>query len=214
MVKTRPTGPMDVVVIGAGPAGVLAALRAAELGARTTLVTRDDFGGMAAGDGPVPVRTLAYAARLFRGVKDLARYGITVSAPELDYGRLLARTKDVVEDVRAHSAFREHIDRLGVTLHERTGNARFADPHTIETESGLSLPADRVILCAGGKSRRLSVPGAEFTHYPQRCVEPETSSRFHDRRRRRNDRRAGRFDLSDLRLTRESLSDRAAHSPE
>ena len=130
---------MNVVVIGAGPAGVMAAVRAAELGARTTLVTCDEFGGMAAGDGPVPVRTLAYAARLFRGATDLGRYGITVGAPVLDYGRLLARTKEVVENVREHSAFREHIDRLGVTLHERTGKARFADLHTIETESGLTL---------------------------------------------------------------------------
>ena len=160
----RSNSSMNVVVIGAGPAGVLAALRAAELGAETTLVTRDEFGGMAAGDGPVPVRTLAYAARLFRGVKDLGRYGITAGAPELDYERLLLRAKEVVEDVRAHSAFREHIDRLGVTLHERAGTARFVDPHTIETESGLRLPADKVILCAGGKSRRLPVPGAEFTH--------------------------------------------------
>ena len=55
------------------------------------------------------------------------------------------------------------IDRLGVTLHERTGLARFVDPHTIETESGLRLHADRVILCAGGVSRRLTVPGAELT---------------------------------------------------
>ena len=77
MVTTRSADSLNVVVIGAGPAGVLAALRAAELGARTTLVTRDDLGGMAAADGPVPVRTLAYAARLFRGAMDLGRYGIT-----------------------------------------------------------------------------------------------------------------------------------------
>ena len=48
----------DVLVIGAGPAGVLAALRAADLGAQTALVTSGAFGGMAANDGPVPVRTL------------------------------------------------------------------------------------------------------------------------------------------------------------
>ena len=51
----------EIIVIGAGPAGVVAARRAAELGARTTLITRNEFGGMAANDGPVPVRTLAQA---------------------------------------------------------------------------------------------------------------------------------------------------------
>ena len=154
---------MDVVVVGAGPAGVLAAARAAELGARTVLVTRDEFGGMAANDGPVPVRTLAHAARLLRDARQLGQYGIAVGEPVLEYPRLLARVREVVEDVRRHSALREHIDRLGVTLHERAGTARFVDPHTIETESRLRLQADRIILCAGGLSRRLSVPGAEFT---------------------------------------------------
>jgi len=54
--------PIDVVVIGAGPAGVFAACRAADLGAKTALVTRNEFGGMAAHDGPVPVRTLEVTA--------------------------------------------------------------------------------------------------------------------------------------------------------
>jgi dihydrolipoamide dehydrogenase len=67
----------DIIVIGAGPAGVLAALRAAELGARTELVTSGEFGGMAANDGPVPVRALAYAARLIRDARQLPQYGIT-----------------------------------------------------------------------------------------------------------------------------------------
>ena len=50
-----------------------------------------------------------------------------------------------------------------MTVHERAGTARFVDPHTIETESGLRLQADKIILCAGGASRRLSVPGFELT---------------------------------------------------
>ncbi len=56
----------DVIVIGAGPAGVFAVYRATDLGANTTLIARDEFGGMAANDGPVPVRTLAHAVRLIR----------------------------------------------------------------------------------------------------------------------------------------------------
>src|SRR5205814_991979 len=47
--------------------------------------------------------------------------------------------------------------------HERAGNARFANPNTIETESGLRLEADKIVICTGGVSRQLSVPGSQFT---------------------------------------------------
>jgi pyruvate/2-oxoglutarate dehydrogenase complex dihydrolipoamide dehydrogenase (E3) component len=153
----------DVIVIGAGPAGAVAALRAADLGARTVLVTGASFGGMAANDGPVPVRTLAHAAGLIREAGQLGRYGIAVSEPVLDYSRLLARVREVVDDVVAHSSLREQIDALGVTVHEKAGQARFADPHTLFTETGLCLQADKIIICVGGVSRRLPIPGFELT---------------------------------------------------
>ena len=97
---SSPTRTLDVVVVGAGPAGVVAALRSARLGARTALITRDEFGGMAANDGPVPVRTLAQAARLIREAKLLPDYGITVGDLSLDYPGLLGRVREVTEDVR------------------------------------------------------------------------------------------------------------------
>src|SRR5215218_6990531 len=117
---------IDVLVIGGGPAGVVAALRAADAGAKTTLVTRDEFGGMAANDGPVPVR-------------------------------------EVVQEVQEHSTFRTQIDSLGVIVHENAGSARFVDAHTIETASGLRLNSAKTIICTGGISRQLTVPGSEFT---------------------------------------------------
>lgn len=153
---------IDVLVIGGGPAGVVAALRAADAGAKTTLVTRDEFGGMAANDGPVPVRTLAHAARLIRNASELGRYGIVVGEPALDFPRLLTRVREVVRDVQANSTFRSQIDSLGVTVHENAGNARFIDSHTLETASGLRLNAAKTIICTGGVSRQLTVPGAEL----------------------------------------------------
>jgi dihydrolipoamide dehydrogenase len=153
----------DIVVIGAGPAGVLAAIRAADLGARTTLVSSGEFGGMAANDGPVPVRTLAYAARLMHEARCLPRYGISAREPELQYDKLLERVREVTRDVRARSAIRERIDALGVQVYEQAGLARFTGPHSIETEHGLRLTADRFIICTGGVSRRLDVSGIELT---------------------------------------------------
>lgn len=153
-----------MLVIGAGPAGVVAAMRAADLGARTAIVTRDEFGGMAANDGPIPVRTLAHAARLIREARQLGQYGITVGEPVLDYGRLLARVREVVAQARAHSTFRPQIDALGVAVHEKVGVARFVDPHTIESSTGHRWQAAKFILCAGGVSRQLDVPGFELTN--------------------------------------------------
>src|SRR5215475_1718513 len=154
---------LDVIVIGAGPAGVFATLRAADLAAKTALITRHEFGGMAANDGPVPVRTLAQAARLIREAHQLVTYGIKVSEPVLDYPRLLARVRTVVNDVRMHSALRTQIDSLQVTVHENTRAAHFVDSHTIETKSELRLQTKKIIICTGGISRQLPVAGFELT---------------------------------------------------
>src|ERR1700754_5129817 len=97
----------DILVIGAGPAGVLAAIRAAELGARTVLLSSGEFGGMAANDGPAPVRALARGGRLIRDARQLHEYGVAVSEAVLDCPRLLARVREVVDDVRGRSSLRQ-----------------------------------------------------------------------------------------------------------
>jgi len=153
----------DIIVLGAGPAGVLAAIRAADLGARTALVSNGEFGGMAANDGPVPVRSLAYAARFLHEARQMPRYGISATEPVLRYDRLLARVREIVHDVGARSAVRERIDALGVSVFEHFGAARFVDPHTIETERGPRLRAEKLIICTGGVSRRFAVKGFELT---------------------------------------------------
>jgi pyruvate/2-oxoglutarate dehydrogenase complex dihydrolipoamide dehydrogenase (E3) component len=112
---------------------------------------------MAANDGPVPVRALAYAARLVHEARHLPRYGITVGEFALQYDELLARVGEIVRDVRARSPLRERMDALGVTVYERVGAARFVDPHTIETERGPRLRAEKLIICTGGVGRRIAV---------------------------------------------------------
>ena len=145
---------LDVVVIGAGPAGVVAALRAARLGARTALVTRDEFGGMAANDGPVPVRALAHAARLIREASQLPRYGITAGEPRSTIGGCSTAVREITGDVRTHSSLHEDLQQSGVTIYEHAGAARFAEPHVIESEHAPRLHAAKIIICTGGMPRR------------------------------------------------------------
>jgi dihydrolipoamide dehydrogenase len=162
------------MVVGAGPAGALAALRAADLGAHTMLVTGSAFGGMAANDGPVPVRTLANTARLISDARQLGRYGIEVGEPVLDYAQVLRRVRNVIDDVVAHSSLREQVESAGVQIYEGVGAARFEDAHTIVTGNGLRLQADKIILCVGGVSRPLSVPGAHLTSTHRAALELTT----------------------------------------
>ncbi|MCX2714580.1 dihydrolipoyl dehydrogenase family protein [Mycolicibacterium sp. J2] len=157
------TGSFDVAVLGSGPAGVTAAARASELGARTALVTADRFGGMAANDGPVPVRTLAHTARLLRDARQLGRYGIAGISPELDYRHVLARVDEVVDDVRSSSFLLRRLNAQGVSLYENAGVARFVDPCRVRTGSGVTITADKFIVCTGGTGKALPIPGFELT---------------------------------------------------
>ena len=194
------------LVIGAGPAGVVAALRAARLGARTALVTRDELGGMAANDGPVPVRTLAHAARLMREARQLPRYGISAREPTLDYSRLLARVREVTGEVRKHSLLRDDLRRAGVTIYEHAGTARLRRPacdRVRECERGCE--STKVIICTGGASRRLAVAGIRADLHPQRRLASLVCARIAAGDRRRCDRRAGRLDLQRLRVTGHSV---------
>jgi pyruvate/2-oxoglutarate dehydrogenase complex dihydrolipoamide dehydrogenase (E3) component len=154
---------VDVVILGAGPAGALAAARAVELGARTALVTQGNIGGMAANDGPVPVRTLAHTARLMRDARQLGEYGVAIDEPVLDYSQMLRRVGVVVNSVRELSSFREQIESQGGTIYENVGPAQFVDSHNVATETGLQLSAEKFIICTGGVSKKLPIPGFEFT---------------------------------------------------
>ena len=118
---------------------------------------------MAANDGPVPVRTLAHAARLMREARQLGDYGIRVGEPTLDYRHLLARVREVTGAVRAHALLRDELQHAGVRLYERAGTARFVEPHVIDSENGPRLRAANVIVCTGGASRQLPLPGFELT---------------------------------------------------
>ncbi len=156
----------DLVVIGGGPSGVTAAIRARELGSKVTLVERSRMGGTCTNDGCVPTRVLAKAARLLRDSEQFGEYGLHGDRPELDFEGLLKRTQQVVYGIHEKKQLIGRLRDLGVHVISEAGAARFIDPNHIELANGQQVGAEKFILCAGGRARRLDFPGAEhaLTH--------------------------------------------------
>ena len=153
----------DVIIIGGGPAGVTAALRARELGASVALVERDRLGGTCTNDGCVPTRVLAHAARLIRDSEQLSLYGLSAQPPVLDFQRLMARVQEVVEAIHEKKQLASLLSDTEVALYAGLGPARFVDPHTIQVGEEVRLQAEKFILSVGGHARRINFPGAEHT---------------------------------------------------
>src|SRR5918996_844246 len=156
----------EVVVIGGGPSGVTAALRARELGATVALIEREHLGGVSTNDGCVPTRVLARAARLMRDAEQFADYGLEGAPPTVDFVRLLNRTEQIVETVHQKKRLRAHLEAADVRVLDGIGDARFLDGHTLALGDESSVQGEKFILCVGGHARRIPLPGGEhaLTH--------------------------------------------------
>lgn len=146
--------------MGAGPAGIAAALQARELGAEVTLLEADQAGGTSLNRGPAPVRTLARAARLMRDWSSWARFGLQGGAPTPNLPALLANSARVARYAHEKKDLAGHVRHQGIDLIEGLGPVCFTDPHTLRARDARSWYADRIILAVGGVPARLPVPGA------------------------------------------------------
>lgn len=153
----------DLVVVGGGPAGVTAALRARELGASVAIVERNRLGGTCTNDGCVPTRVLAKAARLMRDSEQFSKYGLQLEKrPTVDFAVVMKRTKAVVDEVHDKKQLAKHLEDIGITVYNQCGDSHFVDPYTLQTENQDRIESQRFVLCVGGHARRLPFPGAEY----------------------------------------------------
>ncbi len=161
----------DVIVVGAGPAGAAAAVRAAELGAKVAVLEANRPGGVCVNSGCVPTRVLAKTARLLRDVRHAEVYGVETSQPVVRWETTVARVRAVIEDVHGYKRLSETLREAGADLYQE-GFAQFIDPFTVKLgDSGRKLSADTFIVCVGGHSARLPVPGADLINVPEEVLD-------------------------------------------
>ena len=86
----------DCIVIGSGPGGYVAAIRAAQLGKRTAVVERDKVGGRCLNYACIPAKAVLRSADLLQEIRDAGEYGLSVSGVEVDYAAIQARRAKVV----------------------------------------------------------------------------------------------------------------------
>lgn len=151
----------QVIVIGAGPAGVTAALRARELRASVALVEGKWMGGTCTNDGCVPTRVLAKTARLLRETDHFGTYGLVGERPVLDFPGAIEYARRIVEEVLRKKGIEGRLADAGVKVLQGSGRARFTGEHALVLDDGTRVEGESIILCPGGRARRITFPGSD-----------------------------------------------------
>ena len=156
----------DVIVIGAGPGGYPAAIKAAKMGAKTAIIEREWLGGTCLNCGCIPTKTLIAGAETYQKILHAESFGIKVNQPEIDYTAMKNRKDQVVETLKGGigSLLKAH----GITVYEGTGGFKDANTVTIKSDDGTSenITGKKIIIATGSTS---TVPG--FIPENKRIVE-------------------------------------------
>jgi pyruvate/2-oxoglutarate dehydrogenase complex dihydrolipoamide dehydrogenase (E3) component len=151
----------DLAVIGAGPAGLEAAERAAGLGARVALIERDRLGGGSLNSACIPSKTLLRSARLYGDVEHAAHFGARLETAAPDFAAAMARVRALRAQLeRSHSARR--VAAAGIDLF--FGAARFLGADRLGVDA-LVLDFDKALVATGSRPKVVAIPGLAEAGY-------------------------------------------------
>ncbi len=149
----------DLVILGGGPGGYVAAIRAAQLGQATAIVEQDALGGICLNWGCIPTKALLKSAEVYRQLQHADRYGLQAAGISVDFPAVIQRSRDVAESLSNGVAYLMKKHKVDVI--SGRGKLLSADRLAVDTGSGLlELQAGHIILATGARPRPF--PGAEF----------------------------------------------------
>lgn len=155
---------VDVAVIGAGPGGYVAAIRAAQLGMKTVIVEREHLGGVCLNWGCIPTKALLRTAEVYTNMKHAAEFGLKADNVGFDLDAVVKRSRNVAGKLSSGIGFLMKKNKIEVVMGEarleRASNGSGAPLIRIKTKAGEdSIKARQVILATGARARTVPAAG-------------------------------------------------------
>jgi dihydrolipoamide dehydrogenase len=165
----------DVIVIGTGPGGYVAAIRAAQLGLKTAVVERESLGGICLNWGCIPTKALLKSAQVFEYLNHAADYGINVAKPTADFAAIVKRSRGVAEGMSKGIQFLMKKNKIDVIM----GSGKIKAGKKVEVTDAAGkvtiYDAKHTIIATGARSRELpnlKQDGKKVIGYRQAMVLP------------------------------------------
>jgi dihydrolipoamide dehydrogenase len=165
----------DCIIVGGGPGGYVAAIRARQLGLRTALVERDELGGICLNWGCIPTKALLRTADLRHAISEAGEFGLEVGDVKVDWSRVIARSRSAAARLSKGVAHLMRKNRVEVFA----GSARLAGAGAVRVEPGGAEPfllrAPHIVLATGARARALpgiTPDGERIWTYREAMVPP------------------------------------------
>jgi dihydrolipoamide dehydrogenase len=166
----------DVIVLGSGPGGYPAAIRASQLGKKVAIVEKESLGGVCLNWGCIPTKALLKSAQVYEYTKHAADYGITVGSATHDFGGVIKRSRGVADKMSKGVQFLMKKNKIDVIM----GTGKLLAPGKLEVTAADGsvqvVEAANIIIATGGRARQLpSMPidGKKIIGYREAMVLPE-----------------------------------------
>ncbi len=165
----------DVIVLGSGPGGYPAAIRASQLGKKVAIVERESLGGICLNWGCIPTKALLKSAQVFEYAKHAADYGIKVDNPMAEFEAVIKRSRGVADKMSKGIAYLMKKNKIEVIM----GNGKLVAANKLEVTAADGtkkvLEATNIIIATGGRARQLPtlpIDGVKIVEYRKAMVLP------------------------------------------
>jgi pyruvate/2-oxoglutarate dehydrogenase complex dihydrolipoamide dehydrogenase (E3) component len=151
----------DLIVIGAGSAGLVVASTAANLGAKVALIEKHQMGGDCLYTGCIPSKTFLKTAHLAKDIQCAKDYGLDATLHKVDLGKVMDRVKKIIAEIAPHDS-KERYESLGVVVWQ--GQASFLTSHSIEVNESI-LTGKKIVIATGSSPLIPAIKGLDTVPY-------------------------------------------------